>query len=80
MRMIPAGQSISIKVRFDIDIDGMLRLIATAADDAIAQISRGQSPRLAIPIELEGSLWVNVEQFGKIGTGFGPYADTWVLN
>jgi hypothetical protein len=33
----------------------------------------------AIPYAIEGSVWVEVERFGKIGQDFGPITSEWRL-
>jgi hypothetical protein len=35
-------------------------------------VKQGKVPRFAIPYSLDGSVWVNVENFGKIAASFGP--------
>ena len=59
--------------------EARLRLIAQLAGDALAALRSARVPELSIPFSLRGTLWVEVESFGKIAAGFGPYADTWQL-
>ena len=68
-----------IQARFELDPEAMLQLIGTVAGDALASVQRGRVPALTVPYLVEGSLWVNIEQFGKIGAAFGPYRDAWAL-
>ena len=79
VRTIPAGASTVIQARFELDPEAMLQLIGTVAGDALASVQRGRVPELTVPYLVEGSLWVNIEQFGKIGAAFGPYRDAWAL-
>lgn len=78
-RTIPAGGTIVVKTQLDIGVVQMLALLRLVAGDAMAQVKRGTVPSFAIPFELEGSVWLKVESFGKIGASFGPHQETWQL-
>ncbi len=78
-RTIPAGANITIKAQFDLNIDAMLGLIRNVAGDSLAQVKKGKVPTFTVPYEVEGTVWVSIESFGKIGASFPVHAGTWNL-
>jgi hypothetical protein len=58
----------------------VMDLVKRLGTDAIAQVKQAKIPQLAIPYSIEGSVWVNVQSYGKIGAGYGPVAGNWQIN
>ncbi len=79
VRTIPPGASIEVLARLELEPQSMLQIVASVARDALREIEAGRQPNFAVPFALEGTLWVEVESFGKIAAGFGPFYDTWSL-
>lgn len=79
VRMIPANTNIDVRVRLELSPQQMAKLIVQLSDDAMSKVKRGKVPTFAIPYEIEGTFWVNVQNFGKIAADFGPYRQAWQL-
>ncbi|MBL8603410.1 MAG: hypothetical protein JNK72_15905 [Myxococcales bacterium] len=65
IRTIPPGEEIHVVVSLGLDPETTLRLLGTASGTALDALQRGQQPHFEIPYALEGSLWVEVENFGR---------------
>lgn len=65
VRTIPPGGEIHVTVSLGLDPESTLGLVRTMSESAINGLSRGQQPHFVIPYSLEGSLWVEVEHFGR---------------
>jgi hypothetical protein len=65
IRTIPPGGEIHVVVQLGLDVETTLGLIQTMSQEALNGLSRGQAPHFTIPYALEGSLWVEVENFGR---------------
>lgn len=63
-----------VVVRFGLDPIQMLGLIRRLGKDELAQIKKGQIPKLDIPYETEATARVTVESLGRRSTSFGPAA------
>jgi hypothetical protein len=78
-RTIPAGEVLEAHVQFDLGIDTMLgladELLLDAADDLLA----GNRVKIDVPFTAEGTMFFDVPELGRKGVGFGPFADTWVV-
>ncbi len=79
VRTIGAGETAMVNVRLELNPEAMVNLIKNVAGDTLSSIKRGSMPTFQIPFKLEGTVWVNIEAFGKIAAGFGPHEDTWSL-
>jgi hypothetical protein len=79
VRMLPAKENIQIKVRLELSPEQLAKLLLVVAKDKIAEVKRGRIPNFAIPYLIEGSVWLRVENFGKIGHDFGPMRNEWRL-
>jgi len=79
VRTIPAGGTVTVNVRLELNPEAMVTLIKNVAGDALSSIKSGKAPTFEVPFKLEGTVWVTVEGFGKIAAGFGPFADVWRL-
>ncbi len=65
IRTIPPGGEIHVVVSLGLDPVTTLALMRTMSESAIQSLQRGQQPHFTIPYQLEGSLWVEVENFGR---------------
>lgn len=79
IRTIPAGGTAEVKLQLELGAATVLALLEQVAKGAVQQASKGQEPQFAIPYNVEGTAWVRVEKFGRIGAGFGPFAGNWAL-
>ena len=79
IKTIPAHGSARVTIALQLDPQQVLTLLTTVAQDAIAQIKQGQSPTFALPYQIEGSVWVEVQSFGKFAAAFGPYRNQWTI-
>ncbi len=79
VRTIPAGGSADVRVRLQLNPQMMLKIVRSASQDMLSQIRARQKPKFVVPYSLEGTVWVNVESFGKIAAGFGPHQGVWSL-
>lgn len=79
LRTVPAGGQAAVNVRLELGVQAALGLVQRMAGDAVARIKQGQSPQFAIPWQMLGTVWVDVDNFGRIGAGFGPLDGAWKL-
>lgn len=77
--MVPAGGTVKFVAGLSLGIDQMLALMRRVGGDALAQIKSGKQPTFIIPWAIEGSVWVKIEGFGRIGAGFPRQLGTWNL-
>jgi hypothetical protein len=76
LRTIPAGGTVRVTFRLEVNAPQLLDLVVKFANAAMSAIQRGSAPQLSIPYSLEGSVWVSVQSFGKLAAGFGPVQGT----
>ncbi len=79
VRTIPANETVQVKIRLELPPEQFARFILSMSREAIDQVKRARIPSFAIPYMLEGSFWIRVENFGKIGSAFGPIKSDWRL-
>jgi hypothetical protein len=79
IQTIPPKKSIHFNTRFALDIDEMAKLLGTVAEDAIAAVKKKKNPHFVIPYALQGSAWINIESFGRIGTSIPITKGVWDL-
>lgn len=72
LRTIPAGGTVRVTFRLEVNAPQLLDLVVKFANAAMSAIERGNAPQFSIPYSLEGSVWVSVQSFGKLAAGFGP--------
>lgn len=70
IKMMQPSEKIRIVTRLSLSADQVLRLMEQTGEQLVNQTTRGQVPEFAIPYEIEGSIWISVEQFGRIGASF----------
>ena len=66
-------------VQFDMDVDRMLSILETLFTDIVDGVLAGEAVSLAIPYDVEGTLFFDVPQLGRKLVAFGPFADEWTL-
>lgn len=79
VRTVPAGEALRFIIRLSLDPRQMIALMREATLNLIQLLRDRQMPEFVIPFQIEGSIWVTVENFGRFGAGFGPYSDEWRL-
>ncbi|MFO0649812.1 MAG: hypothetical protein U0326_26575 [Polyangiales bacterium] len=65
IRTIPPGGEIHVVVSLGLDPESTVGLIRTMSESSIQGLQRGQQPHFTIPYQLEGSLWIEVQNFGR---------------
>ncbi|MFN3200887.1 MAG: hypothetical protein ACE366_20980 [Bradymonadia bacterium] len=71
--------SLDAHVQFDLGIDAIVGILGQVADDAIDQLSSGNSPNFDIPYSVEGTLFFDVPVLGRLSLSFGPFNGVWSL-
>jgi len=79
IKTIPAHGTARVTVELQLDPQQLVSLLATLAGDVVAEIKRGAQPAFAIPYRIEGSVWMDVQGFGKLAAPFGPYQASWEI-
>jgi len=77
--MVPAGGTVAFIAGLSLGVDPMLALMQRLATDGLAQIKSGKVPAFQIPWAIEGSAWVTIEKFGRIGAGLPRQTGIWSL-
>ena len=73
VRTIPANGNATARLTLALDPDQTLQLIRRMSEGLMQQVQRGQTPTFEIPYRLEGTVWVNVERFGRIAREVGAF-------
>lgn len=79
IKTIPAHGASTFSISLALEPNQLLTLIQRFGSDAIAMIKRGQAPQLSIPYRVEGSVWMDVANFGRLAAPFGPYNNSWAI-
>jgi hypothetical protein len=79
IKTIPANGTSRVTFRLELRPDSVLSLIKTVATDAIDQVKGGKVPTFSIPFQVEGTVWIQVEGFGRIAAPFPVFKHTWNL-
>jgi hypothetical protein len=79
VRTIPPNGQMRATLHLELAPDTVLSLIRTLSNDAIQQLQQGQQPRFTIPYRVEGTVWINVEHFGRIAANVPAFEGTWQL-
>ncbi len=77
VQMIPAGGELRMVVRMRLDPRQMITIITRVSRDLVNDLRARRIPSFEIPFRVEGSVWVDVENFGRIAAGFGPREGNW---
>ena len=79
VRTIPAKGLANIKVRLELDPVAMLSLMKNVSGDSMSSVKKGKVPSFSVPYMLEGTVWVDIQSFGRIAASFGPHTSEWKL-
>jgi hypothetical protein len=79
VRTIAPSDRLRFVASLSLDVDQALSLIERAAGSAVQSAQRGQTPRFDIPYEVEGSVFVEVEGFGRFAASFPAASGHWDL-
>jgi len=79
IRTIQPNERIRFVAELSLDIDQTLSLIERTVRRAVDGAQRGQTPNIQIPYEVEGSVFVEVESFGRFAASFPAVAGNWDL-
>ncbi|MFT7624201.1 MAG: hypothetical protein ACI9WU_003388 [Myxococcota bacterium] len=80
VRMIPAGsENFEVRVRFSLGVNAMIDIMRNLVNELVADVLSGATLAFEIPFSVRGTLWFEVPVLGRIALGYGPFADTWVL-
>jgi len=74
---IAAHGSRRLTLSIAIDVGTVLELLANELAERWQDYLSNRAVTLAIPYEVDGTLWFVVEGVGRVGFGFGPLAGTW---
>lgn len=79
IKTVPAGGSLPTSIRLELGMTPMLQLIQRTSSTAIAQVKQGKQPTFAIPWSVQGSAWIDVTNFGRLASSYGPVNGQWQL-
>jgi len=79
VKTVPASGQNRIAVKLELAPEMVLGLLKTLAGDALAEVRQGRVPQFVIPYKAEGSLFMNIENFGRLAAPFGPHQNEWRL-
>ena len=70
-----------ITMRFSFGAEALLGVLRELANQALAQIKAGNidGVEFKIPYIIEGTVWIDVGELGRVAVGFGPAAGTWII-
>ena len=74
---IAASSEIEIVARFSLAPAQMLRVMRQLAERSAGELQQGRAPSLAIPYQLEGTIWFDAGSLGRIAIPWGPASGTW---
>lgn len=80
VQTVPAGAQTRLVVRLGVDPEQMIRLLVRVFREALDDATRRRVvPSIAIPYAIEGTVFVEVESFGRFAAGFGPVEGRFTL-
>lgn len=79
IRTVAPGAHTRVVFRLELNPNQVLALLRQVAGDAVAQLAAGRNPELVIPYQIEGSIWITVEHFGRFAVSFPAYRSQWAL-
>ncbi|MEM1416571.1 MAG: hypothetical protein AAGH15_16790 [Myxococcota bacterium] len=80
VQTVPAGTSTRIVVRLGVDPEQMIRLLIRVFRGALDEARQQRRvPQIAVPYRIEGTVFVEVEGFGRFAAGFGPVDGSFTL-
>lgn len=79
VRTIPARQQVRFVASLAIGVEPMVRLLERTARTAVDAAQTGRQPEFVIPWAIEGSVFVEVESFGRFAASFPEARGSWDL-
>lgn len=79
VRTIPARDRVRFVASLAIGVEPMMRLIERTSRTAIEAAASGRQPHFEIPWAIEGSVFVEVEGFGRFAASFPEARGSWAL-
>lgn len=79
IKTVPANGSLPTSIRLELGMTPMLNLIQKTSSTAIAQVKQGKQPSFSIPFSVQGSAWIDVTNFGRLASAYGPIGGQWQL-
>lgn len=80
VRTIDPSETLRFVATFTLDVEPALAVIEWAATEAVAAAQLGELPSFTIPYEVEGTLFVDVPDFGRFAGSFPATRGTWPLH
>lgn len=68
------------RIRFDLGLDPMLKVLDGVLGDSTDQLLGGNSPSFDIPYDARGSLFFDIPILGRHALGYGPLGGVWSLD
>ncbi len=72
-------EEITIKARFEFGPTALLGVLKEVANQAVDQLKAGKDVEFRIPYRLEGTVWVDLGEFGRAAVGYGPASGEWII-
>jgi hypothetical protein len=78
-RWIEGGETVESHLRFDLSADVMIDLADELLTDAVGDVLSGRNVEVEVPYAADGTVFFDVPELGRKAIGFGPTANTWIL-
>jgi hypothetical protein len=75
-RTIGPNSGDTLNLTLDLGLDPLEETLKTLFSDGLGKILAGQDFDVAIPTELDGTMWFTADNFGRFGAPFGPVSAT----
>lgn len=79
MPQVVSDGHIQLTARFSFGPDALLTTLQQVAQQAIEQFKHNQQVVFEIPYRLQGTVWFDVGQLGRVAVGFGPADGKWTI-
>ncbi len=79
VRTLAANDRMTVVFRLEVAADRLLRILQRVLVDAVGEIRSGRRPPLEIPYRLEGSVFLEVEGFGRFAASMPELEQVWRL-
>jgi hypothetical protein len=79
VRTIAPHGTVRFVAELAFDVEPMLGLIERSSESAVTQAREGHAPEFVIPYAVEGSIWVEARNFGRIAASFPRTEGRWDL-
>ncbi len=79
VRTVAPGAHTRVVFRLELNPEQVLALLRTVASDVVSQVASGRTPQIVIPYQVDGSIWITVEHFGRFAVTIPSYRNSWSL-